>query len=475
MKKDLESCLEIVAAVKAHEVTARSVVDTALAKAEKFQDQWRSFITITPELAREQAERVDSLLGMGRKLPLAGVPFAVKDLFDVKGVPTTCGSKAFADRKPEVTATAVAKLQAAGAVLIGKLNMHECAFGFTGENPTYGDCKNPWDPKRIAGGSSSGSATAIVLGICPFSLGSDTGGSIRLPSALCNLVGLKPTYGRVSRAGAMPLSWTMDHVGPMARTAAEAALVLEVMAGQDSADQSSSARPVPQFSSLLDAPGPAAKQKLPLAGIKIGWPKTWFFDSVAPEVDVAVRAAVEKLVALGAAVVEVELPHLEEVIGAHRAILFPEASSSHQQILRDNPGAYGDGIRSLLQAGLLLSAVDYLQGQRVRRVVRKAWAKVFAGIDCLVTPSSPILASHFGDQTARLPDGEKPLVRAYLDQTCPFNLTGHPALSMPCGFSQDKLPIGMQLVGKPFADSMILRIAHQYQKNTAWHDERPTV
>jgi aspartyl-tRNA(Asn)/glutamyl-tRNA(Gln) amidotransferase subunit A len=454
------SCRQIAASVQKHERTARAVADEALAKAERLQDKWRAFITLTPELALRQASRVDEILGKGGKLPLAGVPFAVKDLIDVQGVPTTCGSKAFADHKAAADATVVRRLVSAGAVVLGKLNLHECAFGFTGENTTYGDCKNPWDATRVPGGSSSGSALAVALGICSFTLGSDTGGSIRLPSALCSLTGLKPTYGRVSRQGVVPLSWTLDHVGPMARTAEDVAVVLETMAGRDPADEASSYVAVPKYSAEMDKP---------LRGLKLGVLDEWFFGSLEPAVEKAVSAAIAKLVELGCERTAVKLPYLEEVLGAHRAIIFPEAASYHQPFLAEKAALYAPDIRVLLEAGLLMPALDYLKGQRVRRVVRTAWAKVFRNVDFLVSPSSPITASRFGQQTAKLPGGEKELVRAYLDVTLPFDLSGHPALSVPCGFSPEGLPIGLQLVGKPFAEATLLRVAYQYQQATEWH------
>jgi aspartyl-tRNA(Asn)/glutamyl-tRNA(Gln) amidotransferase subunit A len=458
------SCFEIAADVQAHRRTARSVADEALAKAEKHQEKWRAFTRLTPELARRQAEQVDRMIGAGKRLPLAGVPVAVKDLIDVEGVPTTCGSKAFADEPAKTDATVVRRLVAAGAVILGKLNMHECAFGFTGENPHFGDCKNPWNAERIAGGSSSGSAVAVALGICPLTLGSDTGGSIRQPSALCGLVGLKPTYGRVSRAGVAPLSWTMDHLGPMARTVAEAALALKVLAGKDRLDEATTSRPVPDYSAELEKP---------IAGTKIGIPGAWFFDALEADVAKAVEAAIAKLVELGCRRVDVKLPLLEEVVGAHRAIIFSEASSYYQPFLHDRGEKFGDDIRPLLEAGLFFPAVDYLKGERARRVIRREWAEVFDLVDCLVTPTTPIVATRFGQQTADLPGGPKPLVRAYLDLTLPFNLTGHPALSVPCGFSGDNLPIGMQLVGRPFAEETILRVAHHYQQGTEWHRRVP--
>jgi aspartyl-tRNA(Asn)/glutamyl-tRNA(Gln) amidotransferase subunit A len=464
MKIELLDALQIAADVQAGRRKASDVVKEALARAEGHQEKFRAFIALTPDLARRQAEAVDARVRRGDKLPLAGVPFGVKDLIDVQGVPTTGGSRAFLDRKAAADATAVRRLVEAGAVVLGKTNLHECAFGFTGENKHFGDCKNPWNPARIAGGSSSGSAVAVALGICPFALGSDTGGSIRQPSALCGLTGLKPTYGRVSRAGGIPLSWTMDHVGPLTRTAAEAAAVLQLIAGRDPADETSRRRTVPDYVEEI---------KGPVKGLRVGIPHAWFFEALDKEVAAAVTTAIEKLMALGCKMTDVKLPRLEEALGAHRAIIFAEASSYYQPYLRDRAEKFGDDIRPLLQAGLFLPAVDYLKGQRTRRLIRREWARVFATVDCLVTPTTPVTATKFGEEKAALPGGDKPLVRAYLDLTLPFNLTGHPALSVPCGHARNGLPIGMQLVGRPFGEGTILRLAHNYQQSTAWHKRVP--
>ncbi len=457
-------CLEIAAAVRSGARSARSIVEQALAGAERHQERFRPFITLTPELARAQADRVDASAAAGSALPLAGVPLAVKDPVDVEAFRTTCGSRVFADRVAGTTATVVDRLVRAGAVLVGKTNMHECAFGFTGENAAFGDCPNPWDTERFSGGSSSGSAVAVALGICPIGLGSDTGGSIRLPAALSGLTGLKPTYGRVSRAGVVPLAWSMDHVGPLVRTAEEAALVLEVLAGRDPRDPTSSRRPVPEYSRELDSS---------LGGLRIGLPRAGFFDSLEADVAEALEAARGALASLGAACVDVRLPHLDEVLGAHRAIIFSEAAAYHQPWLADRPEQYGELVRLQLEAGLLLPAVDYLKAQRVRRVVREAWAETFASVDCLLAPASRAVAARFGTAAVDLPDGPTRLLDAYLGPLLPLNLTGHPAVSVPCGFSRDGLPIGMQLVGRPFDEATILRIAHQYQRNTDWHRRIP--
>lgn len=460
------TCQQIAAAVQGRKRSAREIADAALARAEEFQEQFRAFIRITPDIAREQARQVDERVKKGETLPLAGVPFAVKDLFDVKGVPTTFGSKVFAERVAKSDAAAVKKLVDAGAVCLGKLNLHECAFGFTGENRNFGDCRNPWDLERIAGGSSSGSAVAVALGICPLTLGSDTGGSIRMPSALCGVTGLKPTYGRVSRAGGMTLSWTMDHVGTLTRTAAEAALALRILSGADPADETASRRPVPDFPAEMSAR---------IRGLRIGIMHEWFFEALDPEVAAAVSKGTEKLVSLGARQVEVHLPRLLEVVGAHRAIIFPEAAAFHRPYLTERAQDYAHDIRPLLLAGLFFPAVDYLDALRARRIIRREWAKVFEGIDVLVTPTTPVTATTFGQLTADVPGGPRPLVRSYLDLTLPFNLTGYPAISVPCGFSKAGLPIGMQLVGKPFAENVLLRAAHQYQQETDWHTRLPPV
>lgn len=464
MTEPLSSCHRIIQDVLERNRTARAVTDAALERAEELQDRFHTFITLAPELARRQADRTDAIVGMGRKLPLAGLPFAVKDLIDVRGIPTTCGGRVFAGRVGQQDATVVKKLVSLGAVCLGKLNMHECAFGFTGENPYYGNCPNPWKDGHIAGGSSSGSAVAVALDICPLTLGSDTGGSIRMPAANCGLTGMKPTYGRVSRAGVLPLAWSMDHVGPLTRSAEDNALVLRALAGQDPADPSTGKQPVPDLPEEL---------KKSVAGLRFGIPGNWFFDDLAADVARAMEAAIAQLTALGMQRVDCELPLLDEILGAHRTIIFAEAAAYHRPYLERQAADYGDDIRRLLQTGLFLPAVDYLQAGRVRRAVRESWAKVFTEFDLLVTPTVPITAPRFDQSKAALPAGEKPLLRACLDLALPFNLTGYPAVSIPCGFSRENLPIGMQLVGRPYDEAVCLRVAHHYQQHTDWHTRRP--
>lgn len=459
-----KTCREIVAAVQSGRLSAREVVEHALARAERLEQEWPAFTTVTPELARRQAHRVDQWLAAGRRLPLAGVPVAVKDLIDVQGVRTSCGSLVFQDHFARANATVVRKLVSAGAVILGKTNMHEFAFGFTGENANYGDCPNPWNRDCFAGGSSSGSALAVALGICPVALGSDTGGSIRFPAAFCNLVGLKPTYGRVSRSGVFPLAWSMDHVGPLTRTAADAAIVLRAIAGRDRSDRTTVRQLVPDYEGGLEEP---------LAGLTIGLPRSGFFETSTPEVARIVQVAADVLTACGAKTVDVELPYLSEVLGVHRTTIFSEAATVHRELLDQRGELYDRNIRLLLLAGLFLPAVDYVKAQQVRQVIRKAWADVFRSVDCVLTPAAPIATAQFGQKTVTLPQGEVSMLRACLGWTLPFDVTGHPAISVPCGFTPAGHPVGMQLVGRPFDEGTLLRVAHRYQLQTDWHCREP--
>jgi aspartyl-tRNA(Asn)/glutamyl-tRNA(Gln) amidotransferase subunit A len=460
------SALEVARRVQDRTLSAVEVTQAVLARVERLNPVLNAFITVTAEQALQEAARVDAALARGEALPLAGVPLAVKDLFATKGVRTTGGSKVLAENVTKYDATAVARLRAAGAVLIGKLNMHEFAYGFTNANPHYGDCRNPWDTARIPGGSSGGSAAAVAASLCLAALGSDTGGSIRQPAALCGIVGLKPTYGRVSRHGALTLSWTMDHAGPMTKRVVDAAAMLGVMAGHDPNDETSVHLPVPDYAATLEEP---------IAGLRLGIPREPFYATIEPDVAAAVDEALRVLEQRGARVVEVSLPHLDVIRGAHRAIIFAEASTYHDTWIRTRADEYGEDVRALVQAGLFLPATQYLAAQQARRRILAEWQTLWERFDVLVTPTSPIAATSFGAATALIDGQQHPLVRLYLDHTLPFNLTGQPALSVPCGFTQTGLPIGLQLVGRPFDEALLLRVAHAYERETPWHMQRPPV
>ncbi len=458
------NALDAAKMVRQKKVTAVEVTRAALERIERLNGTLRAFITVTAEQALREAAQVDKDVRAGKDKPLAGVPLAVKDLYETKGVRTTAGSKLLANNVPDHDATAVARLRQAGAVLVGKLNMHEFAFGFTNVNAHYGNCLNPWDTTRIPGGSSGGSGAALAASLCLAALGSDTGGSIRLPAALCGVVGLKPTYGRVSRFGALPLSWTMDHVGPMTKRVQDAALMLRVMAGHDSKDDTSSKDPVPDYVTEL---------KKNVKGVRLGVPHGYFVEPIDDEVSAAFDDAIHLLERLGARLTEVTLPHLDVVLGAHRAIIFSEASTYHEKWIRTRADEYGEDIRPLLQAGMFFTATQYLSAQQARRRIIAEWSEIWRDVDCLITPTAPIPATPIGAMTATLGGEERPLVRVYLDPLLPFNLTGQPALSIPCGFTKTGLPLGLQLIGRPFEEALLLRVAHAYEAQTEWHKRQP--
>lgn len=457
------SALEVARRVRARELSAVDVTKSALDRITQRDGALRAFITVVRDHALAAAAKVDQDVAAGKDRPLAGVPLAVKDSFWTEGIRTTAGSRVLANFVPADDATAVARLKAAGCVVVGKSSLHEFAFGFTNQNPNYGDSRNPWDPTRIPGGSTGGGAVALAAGMALAALGGDTGGSIRLPAALCGVVGLKVTYGRVSRHGGIPLSWTMDTVGPLARTVADAAAMLQVMAGPDPNDPTTQRIPVPDFSAGL---------KQGMKGVRIGVPHNVFMEAMEPDVASAMLEAIKVLKDAGAKVVDVRFPPIDAVVGAHRAIIFSEATAAHERMVRTRAAELSDGVRPLLQAGFFLNAAQYLAGQQARRKIVAAYRELWRTFDVLVTPTSPIAAPAIGATTVRLGGEERPLVRVFLDATLPFNLTGQPALSVPCGFSKGGLPIGLQLVGRPFEEAMLLRVGAAYEGATHWHEKK---
>ena len=461
------SLAELARQVAARRVSPVEVVQAHLDRIGKLDGALRAFLTVTGDQALEAARAAEQAVMAGRPLgPLHGVPIALKDLYCTKGVRTTGGSKILGDWIPEEDATVVTRLAAAGAISLGKLNMHEFAYGPEGLNVHYGTPRNPWDAAthRICGGSSSGSGAAVAAGLCAGALGSDTGGSIRIPSSLCGLSGLKPTYGRVSRAGALPLSWSLDHVGPMCRSAADCALVLGAMAGYDPRDPTSSVLPVPDYAAALTGD---------VKGLRIGVLRRFFLESADEEVARAVEAAVAALQGLGATAAEAALPLMAHAADASTAVLAPEAYAYHERWLQTRPQDYGPDVRERLRVGAFISGADYLQGARVRGLIRDEVDQVLAGLDVLICPSTPIAATAV-DQGEVVIRGERQSVRQSLIRyTRPFNLSGHPAVSVPCGLTTSGLPIGLQIVGRPFDEATVLRVADAYQRATDWHARRP--
>jgi aspartyl-tRNA(Asn)/glutamyl-tRNA(Gln) amidotransferase subunit A len=447
--------------LKRREISAVELATAILDRAEKLDGTLNAFITITRETALAQARSADQALAAGHYLgPLHGIPISLKDLYQTSGITTTGGSKILADWVPEADSTVARRLRQAGAVLIGKNNLHEFAYGATNENPHYGPARNPWNVERITGGSSGGSSAAVAAGIGYASMGSDTGGSIRLPAALCGVVGVKPTYGLVSRAGVLPLSWSLDHCGPLTRTVEDTALILNAIVGHDASDPASASRVTPDLCTALDRR---------MNGLRIGLLTEYMGDNVVPEIKDGVRAALTALQGQGASVEEVSVPEVGHRNGVVAAILYSEASTVHERWLRTRGAEYGADVLERLRHGQRLAATQYLRGQQARRALMERFRTVFTGIDVLATPTVPILAP-------TLPESRGWAARSQLlGFTQLFNVLGLPAVSVPCGFSRNGLPMGLQLVGRPFEEETILRVAHTYEQQAGWYNNRPAV
>ena len=453
--------------VKRREVSPAELVRETLARIERVDRQLNSYITVVREQALADARVAEKEIQSGTyRGPLHGLPLAVKDIFATRGVRTTAGSKILRDWIPDYDASAVARLQRAGAILIGKTNLHEFSYGVTSDNPHFGAVHNPWDLKRIPGGSSGGSGAAVAASLCAAALGSDTGGSIRIPAAICGVVGLKPTYGRVSRHGVIPLAWSLDHVGPITRTVEDAAILLNELAGHDEKDPTSAERPVPDYAKVLTSS---------VRGVRLGIPQQYFDEHVDPEISRAVRGAIAMLEGLGALTVPVNLSHLEHCPAMAAHLTLVEAASYHESNMRKRVADYGDEPRLKLEAGRYLLATDYVKSQRARALLEQAFAKAFAQVDVLVTPTLPAFPQPIGELYVQSGDLREYVVDAFTRFTVPFNLTGLPAISLPCGFNATNLPIGLQIAGKAFAEAMVLRVAHAYQSHTDWQTRHPAL
>jgi aspartyl-tRNA(Asn)/glutamyl-tRNA(Gln) amidotransferase subunit A len=453
--------------IASKQVSPVEVVRAHLDRIAALDSKLRAFITICADSALESARAAEADLMAGRPVgPLHGVPWAPKDLYSTKGVRTTGGSKILADSVPAADATVVARLARAGAIVLGKLNMHEFAYGPEGINAHYGDTRNPWswDAHRIAGGSSSGSGAAVAAGMAPGSLGSDTGGSIRIPASLCGITGLKPTYGRTSRAGVLPLTWSMDHVGPMTRSARDCALMLGAIAGYDPADPTTSVLPVPDYGAALTGD---------VKGLRVGLLRAHFTDVAAPEVRTAVEAAAKQLERAGAVVDEVNLTQVAHAGTASAAIVASEALAYHAAWMRSRPQDYQPDVRERLRIGAFVSGAHYVRAQQVRALVAREVDEALARRDVLLAPATPLAAPVLGERETTLGDGPSDVRAALLRCTRPFNFSGHPACAAPCGFTAGGLPIGLQLVGRPFDEATVLRIVDAYQRLTDWHTRRP--
>jgi aspartyl-tRNA(Asn)/glutamyl-tRNA(Gln) amidotransferase subunit A len=435
-----------------------------LDRIEKLDPKLNAYITVTPDRAMEQATIAEAELAAGRRRgPLHGIPIALKDLFDTTGVATTSGSRVFANRVPGSDGTVAARLREAGAVLLGKLAMSENAAGGPDPSNGYPIPNNPWNLEHGAGGSSNGSAVAASAGLAMGTMGSCTRGSIRAPAAFCNVVGLKPTYGRVSRHGVMPLSWTLDHAGPITRTVEDAAIMLGAVAGYDPADPTSSGEAVPDYAKALGGG---------IEGLRIGVARHFFFDGgmpfVQPEPLELADRAIGELEKLGAKVEEISIPALEISDAAALVILLGEGYAFHQRNLAERPELYGDLNRAEFRVGGLFSMAEYVGAQRARNVLKAQYAEALTSVDVIASPTFAVVAP-------RHDAGPGTAVTKMPSYTGPYNLTGLPAISVPCGFTAAGLPLGLQLAGRPFQEATILRAAYAYEQATEHHLRRPLI
>jgi aspartyl-tRNA(Asn)/glutamyl-tRNA(Gln) amidotransferase subunit A len=458
------SIAELAPRLRERKLSPVELTEAYLQRIERLDGQLNSFIRVLPDEARAAARSAETQIGRGDwRGPLHGVPLGIKDLFDVAGIPNTLGSKVLLDNVPTTDATVVQRLRQAGAVILGKHNLHEFAFGITSENPHFGVVRNPWDLDRVPGGSSGGTAAAVAAGLCVGGLGSDTGASIRAPASWCGVSGIKATYSRVSRAGALPLAWSLDHPGPIARTVGDCATLLQAIAGPDPRDPTASQEPVPDYSADLH---------LGVAGLRIGVPREHYFDQVEPSVEQVVRRAIEQLSGLGARIEEVSLPHARHAQAAGNVIMSSEAAAWHHDWLRDRPGDYGADVLLRIRGGLLVRATEYVHSQQLRTLLQQDFAAAFERVDVVLGPTMPLVAPLIGRTFE--PSGTFNLApRGIANRlTVPCNLTGMPAMSVPCGFA-DGLPVGLQIMAPAFAESLVLRVGAAYEAATDWHHQRP--
>ena len=476
---------ELGARFRRGEATPGQAAAAYLERIEALDGRVNAFLTVTRQAALGQAAEADARFTAGRPLsPLDGVPIALKDLLCTRGIRTTCGSRILETFVPPYDATVVARLRAAGAVLLGKLNMDEFAMGSSTEHSAFFPTRNPWDLDRVPGGSSGGSAAAAAADLAAATLGSDTGGSIRQPAAFCGTVGLKPTYGRVSRYGLIAFASSLDQIGPFAKTVADAALVLGVIAGADPRDSTSVDVPVPDYRAALEGG---------IEGLRVGIPAEYFIDGIDPEVEAAVKAAIEVLRGLGARPEAVSLPHTRYGLAAYYVIAPAEASSNLarydgvkyglrvpggrdliEMYGRTRAAGFGAEVKRRVMLGTYALSAGYYdayygKAQRVRTLVRRDFQEAFERVDVLAAPTTPGVAFTLGEKTDPL--------QMYLNDilTIPVNLAGLPGVSVPAGFTTSGLPIGLQLIGRAFDESTVLRAAHAYERATPWHQRKPTL
>ena len=481
-----QTLLGLAALLEQKKCSAREATDAALARVDALEPKLKAFLKVTADSARLEADASDARRAKGESRgPLDGVPVALKDILCTEGVETTCGSKILKGFLPPYDATVVARLKQAGAVLLGKLNMDEFAMGSSTENSAFGPVHNPWDLTRTPGGSSGGSAAAVAAREAFATLGTDTGGSIRQPAALCGVVGLKPTYGRVSRFGVVAYASSLDQVGPLARTVGDCAATLQVIAGHDGNDSTSATHPVPDYLGALEEG---------VKGMTLGLPREYFIAGTDPEVEGAVRAAAKEYQRLGAKIVEVSLPHTKYAVATYYLVATAEASSNlarydgvkyghrakgAKQLIEMYERTRAEGFGAEVKARIMLGTYAlsagyydayYLKGQKVRTLIRRDFLEAFKSCDAILTPTSPTAAFRLGEKT------DDP-IQMYLSDifTISCNLAGLPGMSLSCGFTREGLPIGLQILGRPFDEATLFAVGHAYQRETSWHTRAPAL
>jgi aspartyl-tRNA(Asn)/glutamyl-tRNA(Gln) amidotransferase subunit A len=441
------------------ELSPREAVQDYLDRIEALDETVNAYITVRAEEALAEA---DALERERRRGPLWGVPIAVKDVIDVAGTPTTAASRILADNVPDQDAHVVARLRAAGAILLGKLNMHEFAYGALTTSPHFGPARNPWSPDRVCGGSSGGDGAAVAAGLAAATLGTDTAGSIRIPASFCGATGLRPSTGRVSNRGVVPVAWSFDTVGPLARTAEDCALLLEAIAGHDPRDPSTADAPVrPSGESLA---GGVDRLRI---GVVSG-----LVERADPRIAATVSEALEELRSLGAELVPVAPALLEHAGTIQQAMQFQEATEAHLPWLRTRLPDYGEDVRARLLVGLFLPSTVYVTGQRARRVAFEEMHGLFGRVDVLAAPTMPVLPPRIGEETVEFEGREVPYRLTLIPYNSPWSLVGSPVVSVPCGFVEG-LPVGLALVGPRLGEETVLRAAHAFQTATDWHERRP--
>ena len=453
---------EVSRLIQKRKVSPVELTEACLARIEKFDPQLKAFITVTAEAAREEARRAEAEISRSNwRGPLHGIPLALKDLVETAGVKTTAASAVFQDYIPQDDAHIVQRLKEAGVVLLGKLNLHEFAYGGSGMISHFGIVRNPWDQKRITGGSSSGSAAAVAAALCYGAIGTDTAGSIRLPASYCGVVGLKPSYGLVSARGVIPLSWTQDHVGPLARSVSDAALILQVIASYDQKDIGSQRFPAVHY--------PADMEETKVAALRLGVMRELFWQELDHEVENAVEEALSVLLKLAAVSRPVSLP-----MTGDRSVVSCEAFAYHQQFLARDAEKYQPETLRRIRSGAEITAPAYIGKHRELQRMRRSVLDVFEQVDLIITPTCPVLPPAIADLEAQ-PDLLRPKELIMLRNTRPFNVLGLPTLTLPCGFSRSGLPIGLQITGAPGAEGTVLALASAYERMTEWHKRKPLV